>query len=41
MSVNTCRQHTALISVSPSPYTIFETTPNHDKEDTTLLWITA
>ena len=31
----------ALVAVSPSPYAIFVTTPNHDKEGTNLLRITA
>jgi hypothetical protein len=31
----------ALISVSPCPYAIFVTTPDHDKEGTTLLRISA
>ena len=31
----------ALILYSPGPYAIFVATPNHDKEGTTLLLITA
>jgi hypothetical protein len=41
LSVNGGRQHMALISVSPGPYTIFVTTLNHDKEGTTLLRISV